>query len=328
MGALAPRAFGVVLAASACGGDEAAGGEPEVLTGLLLEDDGVAASELPYAPCAPEALVGQFEIELASDYTRVGGKVYDGVLPTRTPAELARDGECRLVEVVPHLCTPACSAATESCDGSGACVPLPVARDVGTVGVAGLAVSLRMRPNAVTQAYSNPAQPALPHPGFEPGADLRLAASGGVYAPFRLRGWGVPALALDPRPVLVSAGAPAQLIWSAPTLTGPARMHVSLNINHHGSSNAWVECDFPDTGSAQIPATLVDALMAKGSSGFPTLTASRRTATRVEMEAGCVQLLVTSAVTSSVEVDGIVSCNTSAACAPGQSCLPVERFCQ
>jgi len=299
-----------------------------VLSSLLRDDDGVAASELPYAPCAPENLVGQFVIELAVGYTRVGGKIYDGVLPTRVPLELVREGECRLVEIVPSTCTPACPAATEICDASQTCVPLPRARAVGAVGVAGLAVPLTMRANEVTQAYSNPAQPPLPHPGFVPGADLRLATSGGDYAPFALRGWGVSALELGGGPAAIRAGAPVALEWHAPEDAGPARLHASLNINHHGSSNAWIECDLPDTGSAQIPATLVDALMAKGSSGFPTLTASRRTATSTEIEPGCAELLVVSEVTSSVEVDGIVSCNTSMECALGQSCLPVERFCQ
>lgn len=299
-----------------------------MLSSLLRADDGVAASELPYAACAPEDLAGQFVIELAADYTRVGGKVYDGVLPTRVPVELARAGECRLLEIVPSTCTPACPAATEICDASQTCVPLPRARDVGAVGVAGLAVPLTMRANGVTYAYSNPAQPALPHPGFLPGADLRLGTSGGDYASFVLRGWGVSALELAPGPVAIRAGAPVTLGWRAPADGGPARLHVSLNINHHGSSNAWIECELADTGAAQIPATLVDALMEKGRSGFPTLTASRRTASSVEIEPGCAELLVVSEVTSGVDVDGIVSCNTSMECALGQSCLPVERFCQ
>jgi hypothetical protein len=314
--------------ALACGSEPSDTSDTDVVSGLLLDDGGVAASALPYAPCAAEDTVGRFVIELAADYTRVGGNVSDGVLPTRVPRELAREGECRLVEVVPSTCTPACPAATAICDASQVCVPLPRARDVGLVGVAGLAVPLTMRPNAVTRAYSNPGQPALPHPGFAPGADLRLATSGGDYAPFLLRGWGVSELSLGPGPIRVAQGAPVELAWSAPELPGPARIHVALNINHHGSSNAWIECDFIDTGSAQIPAGLVDALLAKGRSGFPTLTANRRSATSVDIEPGCAELLVVSEVTSSIEVDGIVSCNTSMACPLGQSCLPVERFCQ
>lgn len=318
-------ASGVALA---CGSDPAETSDADVLSSLLGDDGGVAVSDLPYAPCAAEDMVGRFVIELAADYTRVGGNVSDGVLPTRVPAELARDGECRLVEVVPSTCTPACAAGTETCGASQACVPLPQPRDVGLVGVAGLAVPLTMHPNAVTRAYSNPGQPALPHPGFAPGADLRLATSGGDYAPFSLRGYGVSALSLALGPIQVVAGAPVMLSWSAPEVVGPARVHIALNVNHHGSSNAWVECDFADTGSAQIPAGLVDALIAKGRSGFPTLTATRRSATSVGIEPGCVELLVVSEVASSIEVDGIVSCNTSMACPLGQSCLPVERFCQ
>lgn len=311
----------------ACGSDEphtgAAASAP-----LPIDQSGVPAAELPYTPCAAEDAVGQFVIELASDYTRVGGQIFDGVLPTRVPRELGREQECRLVEVVPTSCSPACPVATEICDRNQSCVPLPVARDVGTVNVTGLALPLAMKANAVTHSYTNPAQPPLPHPGFAPGADLRVGSSGGDYAPFVLRGWGVSGLTLAPEPIAVSAGAPVALAWSPPSSAGPARLHVTLNINHHGSSNAWIECDFPDTGTAQIPAALVDGLMAKGRSGFPTLTASRRSATSVEIEPGCIDLLVVSEVPSGVDVDGIISCNTSAECPDGQSCLPVERFCQ
>ena len=295
---------------------------------LPIEQGGVDARELPYEPCAPGRAVATFSIRLESDYTSVDGSVLDGVSPAQVPTELAREGDCRLLELVANRCTPGCRASDEVCAMDQTCVPAPVPHDVGIVSVTGLVIPLAMRANAVTHSYTNPALPALPHPGFAPGADLRLGTSGGDYAPFVLRGWGVSALQLEPAPIRVDAGAPVAVAWRAPEDPGPARLHVKLAINHHGSTSASIECDFADAGSAEIPAALVDGLIARGTSGFPTLELSRRTAGSVAIEPGCAQLLVSSDVVSSVEVDGIISCHTSAECPSGQSCLPVELFCQ
>jgi hypothetical protein len=103
---------------------------------------------------------------------------------------------------------------------------------------------------------------------------------------------------------------------------------MDLNINKHGSSEARIECDFPDTGSAQVPAALVDALFAMGQSGFPTITLTRRTATSESIEPGCVELLVTSAFSTEVEVPGLTSCDETHPCPTGQNCVPVTLVCE
>lgn len=319
----------LVVSSPACGsgGSEP---EPEGTTAPLggLGTGGVDASQLPYEPCEAEAAVGQFVIELAPDFTRVGGRVFDAVLPSRVPNELAREGQCRLLAAVVSTCTPGCPVSTQACDRDARCVPLPRARDLGRVAVYGLHVPLGMTANAVTKSYANPAAPMLPNPGFSPGADLRLVTAGGEYAPFELRGWGITALAMSAEDRLVAAGRALPITWDAPERIGPARLHVELDVNQHGATSSWVECDFPDTGAAEIPASLIDGLIARGLSGYPTLTAARRTATRALIEPGCVDLLVTSEVVSDVRVDGIVSCDVSADCPAGQTCLPVERLCE
>jgi hypothetical protein len=313
---------------AACSGESsgtpAAGGAAPSGTG----QGGVAAAELPYEPCSADSSVGQFVIELGMGFTRVGGRVTDAVLPSRVPDELAGAGECRLLAAAPTSCVPACPAATQVCDRDEACVPLPRAHDVGAITVHGLVVPLQISPNAVTRGYSNPAQPPLPHPGFLPGADLRLDSAGGDYAPFELRGWGVSALALDGAPIEVRGGRATPIRWQAPSVSGPARLHVELNINQHGATSSSIECDFPDTGAAEIPAELVDGLIGQGLSGDPTLTATRRSATSIEIEPGCVEMLVVSELTVDVQVEGIVSCDSSSQCPAGQTCLDVERFCE
>ena len=290
-------------------------------------NDGVAASELPYAPCPIESGVGEFLIELGADYTSVEGQVFDGVVPGFVPAELMSEGVCRLVTLPTLSCDPACPASTQTCGADNQCLPLPVAHDVGTVTVSGLARAVEMTAASRTGSY-RPPPPALPHPGFAPGADLRVAASGGDYEPFTLRGWGVSALEVAPDPIVVTEGQPLALRWTAPADAGPARVAARLNVNNHGSSTTAIECDFPDTGSAQIPASLIDGLVALGASGFPTLTIGRRTATSASITPGCVQLLVRSEVTLDASLSGLVSCDTDAECPDGQTCKPIERFCE
>jgi hypothetical protein len=289
---------------------------------------GIDASELPYQPCAAEASVGEFVIELADGFTRVGGDVYDAVLSSSVPDELANAGDCRLLKAPVTTCAPACPVATEVCSREGMCVALPRKHDVGTVTVRGLVVPLQMQANPVTRSYSNPAVPRLPHPGFLPGADLRIDTAGGDYAPFQLRGWGISPLVLSADVIDVRRGQPVRLAWQAPEAPGPARLNVQLNINFHGTNSAWVECEFADTGAAEIPAPLIDALFEQGLSGNPTLTAVRRSATSAEIEPGCVDMLVYSEVSTPVQVEGIVSCSTSSECPPPQQCLAVELFCQ
>ena len=238
---------------------------------------------------------------------------------------LAREGECELLHVPARSCDPPCPVSTEACGDEGQCVVLPVARSVGSVTISGLVVPVEMTANAVTGSY-RPQGAALPHPGFEPGADLRLEASGGSVAGFELRGWGISPLELLTSPIRVDAGVPTQLAWRG--RPGPTRLRARLNLNNHGSSSAWIECDLPDTGAASIPAGLIDALIAEGRSGFPTIELTRRTATSTNTDLGCVQMLVTSEVSAGVSLAGLTSCNDSSMCPSGQTCRSLQRFCE
>ena len=325
-------ALAFTLRVAACGSDDDGGSATSATGGSggagRVDETPAAggALDLPYAPCSDEAAVGEFSIELAPDFTSVDGKVFDGVNPALVPDELASDGACRLVTLPNLLCDPGCPATTQVCAEGNQCVPLPLARDVGTVSVSGMARAIEMTPNAATGNY-RPPPPALPHPGFAPGADLRLSASGGAYAPFELRGWGIAALEVTPG-ITVTEGQPVAIVWAPPASAGPARLHARLNINNHGSSNTWIECDFDDTGAAEIPALLVDGLIAEGASGFPSITLARRTASSTSIEPGCVQLLVQSTLDLDVSLTGLTSCDTDVECPDGQTCKPVERYCE
>lgn len=280
-----------------------------------------------YEPCSAEQRVGSFVIDLGAGFTSVRGQVYDAVTPRDVPVEVAAEGECRLLSAPTLTCNPGCDVSSQVCAPGNVCQPRPQAHDLGRVSVRGLKVPLRMEANPVTKAYANPASAGLPHPGFEPGVSLELLSSGGDYEPISLLGWGVSGLDGVPELVPVRGGAPLELSWQPPAAAGPARLHLNLNVNHHGSGNNWIECDVPDTGAAVIPAALIDALLERGLSGFPTLTVTRRSASSARIEPGCVELLVASSTVSDVQLDGLRSCSGPADCDPGQVCQ-AEFYCE
>jgi hypothetical protein len=304
-----------------CGNDS-----PNHDPGSSAADD-TAALELPYEPCAPEAGVGEFSLDLGPDFTSAQGKVLDAVLTDLLPVVQTRVGDCQLLTLPTHLCDPACPVATQTCGDGNRCVALPSPRDVGTVTLSGLLVPVQMSPNAITGNYHPDGGP-LPYPAYRPGAGLRLHASGGEYGAFELGGWGVSALELTTDPVVVDTGAATVIHWKVPKQAGPARVQVALHVDNHGSSKAWIECDVADEGTAELPATLIDALLGLGRSGFPTVTLTRRTATSTGMDLGCVQMLVSSSVTAGISLAGLVSCNDSSMCPPGQTCRPLARYCE
>lgn len=285
-----------------------------------------AATLSSYEPCSAERRVGVFAIELGDGFTSVRGQVYDAVTPRDVPVLVASEGECQLFTAATLTCNPGCAAASEVCAPGNLCQPRPEPHDLGQVTVRGLRVPLRMQANAVTKAYTNPASAGLPHPGFEPGVSLELATGGGDYEPLALLGWGVTELQGVPEQLPVSAGQAVELSWVPPDSAGPARVHLNLNVNHHGSSNNWIECDVADLGAAQIPAALIDSLLERGRSGYPTLTVTRRSVSSALIEPGCVELQVASGTVSDVLLEGLQSCSSAEDCHPGQRCLP-EFYC-
>jgi hypothetical protein len=278
-----------------------------------------------YEPCAVEEDLGAFSIELAVDYTSVSGKIEGAVNPVALTVELAREGSCRLVKPPAFNCDPPC-ASSEWCGADSICATKPPkALDLGTVSVQGLSAPASMIPNPNTNGYS--LAPPLPHPGFEPGANILLTTTGGEFDPITLRGWGVSLFELTEQ-ARVDPGMATALRWSTPVDPGPAHVAVNLEINVHGANKAWIECDFPDTGAAEIPATLIDALIAQGLSGDPTIIVARQTASSSQIEPGCVELLVESKVSTAVTVAGLTSCEDSSQCPDGMTCRAVEMFCE
>lgn len=268
--------------------------------------------------CDAGERLGSFSVYLGDDYTSFAGAISDGVLPSGVPEVLAEEGACRLLGAPSLFCDPACPSG-QSCTPDGSCITSPSKVSAGVIRVSGLEVVLEESPNAITSDYSETFNE--PYPGVVSGSEVVVFAEGDQVAGFSLSGRGVDALVSSNDMMVVAPETPASVSWEAPSQpVSDVEIHVKLTVNAHGSTSAWVECVFEDTGSAEIPAALVTGVIAAGLSGFPRAVVSRRTVDSAQVEGGCVDLRVSSEVTISVEVPGLVSCSGDDDCPEGQTC--------
>ncbi|MGB0588082.1 MAG: hypothetical protein ACPGU1_00240 [Myxococcota bacterium] len=282
-----------------------------------LDDAEVLPSPLVYATCLAAERLGGFLVTLAEDYTGASGQVLDGVVPANVPELVQTEGACQLMRAKSLHCDPNCVPG-EACAESGACVPYPERSSVGEVVISGLFDPLTMEAKW-GNTYTN--QGSMVHPGYPVGASLELSAEGGAFGAFSLRGVGVEALEqTGAQEIVVEAGAPMSLSWVPPTVDGPVKVHVELNLNNHGSTSAWIACDVPDTGTYTVPSSLLEALYAIGVSGFPSLTLSRRSVDSTTVTQGCVDFVVHSDRNVPITISGVTSCTQDMQCPPGQSC--------
>jgi len=306
--------FSLLCPLLACGASEDAADSPDsdasVDTGDA-SDDSAALAPLAYMPCATGARVGDFGVQLASDFTAVQGWIRSGVVPAEVPEEVASEGGCQLMRARSLFCDPGCNPG-ETCGEGGVCIPYPTNLTVGVVNVEGLSAEVALEPRAPINLYANSG--TLPHPGFETGADIRMRAEGGDQAAFSLRGQGVEALVTS-EVGQVAGGQPLPVSWEATTQTDAARIQLRLDLDNHGASLGWITCVAEDTGSFEVPASLIDGLLALGVSGFPSISMSRRTTESAMLDAGCVEFSVFSEAELSLEVEGVISCGEDADCA-------------
>jgi hypothetical protein len=155
-----------------------------------------------------------------------------------------------------------------------------------------------------------------------------LSASGaGQLAPFQLFGRGSEPL-VDAPSWQLESGQDLSIEWPAPASGVETTVLVELTIDQHGASPLSLSCEFPDTGSAAVPAALIDRMIDSGVSGFPNGRITRRTADHVEVGAGCVDLLVGSPLAASISLAGYTPCNDADDCPSGQGCNLVLERCE
>lgn len=276
--------------------------------------------------CPNDRRAGSLSLRMTGDRTIVDGSISDGIAPAGVYREISSAGSCQLLGPRDLFCATPC-ASDATCAGEDTCVPKPMKQSAGTITITGLEAPVEVMANGITGIYSDTILD--PYPLFEAGASIELSASGDVFAPFKLYGWGVPPLVTPLSTVNVASGSAVPLSWETAGVNAEqSEIFISFSVNVHGATTGWIECTVPDTGSFEIPAALVSDLIDLGLSGFPRMTMTRRSADSTDLSTGdCVDFEVGSQVTIELTVDGLVSCNEDAECPEGQVCTP-ELACE
>jgi hypothetical protein len=267
-------------------------------------------------PCGPADGVGHFSLQLvaATDdnvaYSQFGGNVADKVSPSKIQVEKTVSGSCRMLAQPTFSCSPACPGSGMECVAMNQCGAAPVRHGVGTISVTGLAAPLTAEPMGATKNYTGSL--TNPFPPATVGAPITMSTAGGDYAPFALHGQGIDPLTFPAPTATIKDNQPFAFTWTAGTVAA-ARIIAELNFTHHGGAPAIAQCDLPDTGAGEFPAEIVHALLDNGTSGFPTLSVTRRVVDSTMADPGCVDFTVSAFIERPVMIDGLTSCNCNGA---------------
>jgi hypothetical protein len=189
----------------------------------------------------------------------------------------------------------------------------------------GVGSEFSMSPTGETLYYAPPTGATIPYPPAPDGAAIRFEADGGVFGAFTLESEGIAPFELtSPNPAAIEAGKPLVITWKKGT-SDRARVDLDLNLSHHGGTKGKIVCDVEDTGSLELPASLIGELVGLGASGFPILEINRRARGSAKVAAGEIELAVTSQLRVDVTLPGLVSCYEDEECPSGQTCQPDLR---
>ena len=314
------------VVATGCGG----GGGGAAGTGGTGQTGGTSgsANEL----CSIDKRVGGFAVKLVESVgtppiTAIDGGIRNGVLPSDVWQQKgAAAGSCKLLVGPMLVCTTPC-ASPQICAGQNQCIDSPTYQDAGAVTLTGVGASpLTLNPLNPTQkifVYSTSVND--PYPPFSPGASVTLRSAGATIPAFSLEAAGIEPLAFAGTNLTLRNGEALAFTWTAPAGGGSSRILAELEVGHHGGVAARVNCDLPDTGSGEVPASLVSALIAEGVHGFPTISLTRRTVASTNLAVGCVDLAVAAIVQRNLSVcptpsSCVVSCTDASECPSPMTC--------
>ncbi|WP_437691847.1 hypothetical protein [Sorangium sp. So ce176] len=290
----------------------------------------------------PTRLIGAFQVRSspaapsqegapeATGTTAVLGKIYDGTTPSQIIWELAaEEGSCRLLKPRVPFCDQPCGGSAV-CVEDDTCQAYPGAHSAGDVTVLGLNLesgeaSFVMKPTA--NNYQPPAGVKLGYPPADEGQTVRLEASGDFFSAFTVESKGVSPMQLLNDTIRLEPDQDVQLTWAPPGQAGISEVHVKLDISHHGGTKGMIECSAEDTGSLDLPASLVTQLLDLGVAGFPTIIVTRRAVGATTISHGRIDLVISSQIEQSVVIAGLTSCNDTSQCPEGQTCQP-DLTCQ
>jgi hypothetical protein len=271
--------------------------------------------------CGYEDHIGRIELahwdSPGEGFATVSGEVLNGVIPVTVLFEKASQGGCVLWQKINPFCEDPCEP-DEACNHAGECVPYPLPQDVGPIPVNGLTSALILEADAYGYYWDT----TVSYPLFEPGARITAKADG----LFELRGIGVGAIELPEEAWELVPGQDMPVTWTPGD--GNGRVELTFNIDQHGITPLTMICDLPDTGSASVPATLLEQMVDNGVTGYPSSWIRRRTADSVSTELGCVDLLVYSHSIVDMTVHGYVPCSSDHDCPEGQHCNLEIQICE
>lgn len=266
--------------------------------------------------------VGGFFATYETTYSAFSGSVANGVVPLNVLEQVGEEGDCILLRRNNPFCDPGCDAG-HVCDFDGNCIPYPINQDVGTVTVTGLLKDVMLEPVPPTYSYFDT---MLPHPGFDPGAIVTVEATGGEYSPILLHGIGVEMVVPAKGDLHIERDTPLEIGW---TPGDPrATMRLQIAVDQHGTSPLALVCSVPaDQGTLTISGDLTTQFLDNGISGFPSADFHFETVDSMEIELGCVDLVVRSHDQVQVFVQGHTPCNIDPDCPEGQTCDVMNQTC-
>jgi hypothetical protein len=271
-------------------------------------------------------LVGSFQLKLtpASDLgaasTSIIGRINDGPTPVTTVWEKPQvDGECTLTTPRVPFCSTPCGGSA-ACVEDDTCLAYATAHSAGVVTVTGVkaadgSTSLKLEP------LNNNYQAGVPlaYPPFAEGDAVTFAAAGAYFPAFDLSSKGIAPLALTSTEPDLKSGQALALTWTKGGESS-AKVHVKLDISHHGGSKGQIHCDTADSGALTISAALISKLLELGVAGFPSVIVTRHVIASTVIPAGRVELEISSTVEQPVSIDGLKSCTDKSDCPDGQDC--------
>jgi hypothetical protein len=191
------------------------------------------------------------------------------------------------------------------------------------VRVKGLGASeLTISPDKMTRIYQPAASENLANPPCTEGAEVRIDADAlslqtRCIAPLVLSG---------PDPLPVRMGAPVHVTWTAPRDPSATRIHLKLDIAHHGGKKGEIVCDVADNGSFDIPEPLVTHLVGLGVAGFPTIVVTRE-ASAAASAAPQLKLAMVSSLERAVDT-GVKSCTEDKDCGGAAGSCQEDLTCK
>lgn len=261
------------------------------------------------------------------------GKVSDAPLPPVRDWDLAEtEGDCELLIPNVPFCDPGCGA--DICRPGNECIPYPVGQNVGQVTLSGVQLesgetSLVLK--EVAKNYQPPPNTSFAFPPFAEGDEVSVVAVGADYPGFELVAPAVAPLVFTSDDFALEEGKAFELTWEAAADSDQSRVHLKLDLSHHGGTKGKIECDTADDGALTISSEMMTELIGLGVAGFPTIELTRQSSATASIPQGRVELVVSAFAGQGVTIAGVESCTqTTCEDSADSQCIPCPEglMCQ